>query len=445
MQAEEAVKSVCVVGAGLGGSMMTLYLARRGYRVTVFERRRDPRLEEISTTSMNLGLSRRGIESLRRAGLAEQALQLVIPMSGRVIHDLQGRLIHQPYGNGGTEVINAIRRGDINALLIRAAAALPQVTFAFQTRVLALDPKGPSLDVRDEAGGEERRETFDFVVGADGLFSPVRQSMHRGERAEYAQEFLDWGWKELTVPPGPGGTSRMEREAFHLWPRGGSLLFAHPNKDGSFTCSLVLPFQGPRSFATLTQPGAVSELFSSMFPDLLPLIPDLEEQFARRPIINLVTTRTSPWHYEDKVVLLGDAAHAVVPFYAQGMNAAFEDCAVLDDCLGRRPEDRRAAFAEYQAIRKPNTDALAEMSKQNFLELRDSVRSPWPRARKTLDLFLHRLLGEAWMPLHARVTHTCVPYARAVEMTRRQTRILVSVGVAAAMALLWLVISSISG
>jgi kynurenine 3-monooxygenase len=424
--------------------MMALYLARRGYAVTVLVRRRVPRLEEISATSMNLGLSRRGIESLRRVGLAEQALELVIPMQGRVIHDLQGRLTHQPYGSGGAEVINAIRRGDINALLVRAAAALPQVTFAFQTRVTALDPKGPSLEVRDEASGEERRETFDFVVGADGLFSPVRQWIHRGERADYAQEFLDWGWKELTVPPGPGGASLMEREAFHLWPRGGSLLFAHPNRDGSFTCSLVLPFQGPLSFAALARPGAVSELFASMFPDLVPLIPDLEEQFARRPIIHLATTRTTPWYSADKVVLLGDAAHAVVPFYAQGMNAAFEDCAVLDECLGRHPEDREQAFAEYQAIRKPNTDALAEMSKQNFLELRDRVRSPWPRARKALDLFLHRLLGEAWMPLHARVTHTCVPYARALEMTRRQTRILVSLGLAAAVALLWLAIS-ISG
>jgi len=444
MSGERLVKSACVVGAGLGGSMMALYLARRGYKVTVIDRRRDPRLEEISETSMNLGLSRRGIESLRRVGLAEEALQLVIPMSGRVIHDLQGRLTHQSYGNGGSEVINAIRRGDINALLVRAAAALPQVTFAFQTRVLSLDPKGPSLELRDEVRGEERREEFDFIVGADGLFSTVRQSIHRGERADYAQEFLDWGWKELTVPAGPDGASRMEREAFHLWPRGGSLLFAHPNKDGSFTCSLVLPFQGPRSFAALSRPGAVSELFSALFPDLLPVIPDLEEQFARRSIINLATTRTSPWNYRDKVVLLGDAAHAVVPFYAQGMNAAFEDCAVLDDCLGRHPEDLEGAFAEYQAIRKPNTDALAEMSKQNFLELRDSVRSPLQRARKALDLFLHRLLGEAWMPLHARVTHTCVPYARAVEMTRRQTGILVSLGVAAVAALLWLAIS-ISG
>jgi kynurenine 3-monooxygenase len=441
MQREGPVKRVCVVGAGLGGSTMALYLARRGYQVTVYERRRDPRLEEISETSMNLGLSRRGIESLRRVGLAEQALERVIPMRGRVIHDLKGGLTHQPYGNGGSEVINAIRRSEINSLLVRAAAALPQVSFSFQTRVLALDPSGPSVEARDELGRQEWRETFDFVVGADGLFSPVRQWMHRGERADYSQEFLDWGWKELTVPAGPGGVSRMERAAFHLWPRGGSLLFAHPNLDGSFTCSLVLPFQGPRSFATLAQPGAVSELFSSMFPDLLPLIPDLEEQFARRPIINLVTTRISPWYYRDKVVLLGDAAHAVVPFYAQGMNAAFEDCAVLDDCLGRHPEDREAAFAEYQAIRKPNTDELAEMSKQNFLELRDRVRSPWPRARKALDLFLHRLLGEGWMPLHARVTHTCVPYARAVEMTRRQTRILMSFGLAAAVALLWLAIS----
>jgi kynurenine 3-monooxygenase len=438
------VSRVCIVGAGLGGSMMALYLARRDDRVTVYERRRDPRLDEISDTSMNLGLSRRGIESLRRVGLAEQALELGIPMTGRVIHDLEGRLTHQPYGKGGAEVINAIRRGEINALLVRAAAALPQVTFSFQTRVRALDPSVPALEVRDEVSGAESRETFDFVIGADGIFSPVRQWIHRGERADYAQEFLDWGWKELTVPPGPGGTPRMERNAFHLWPRGGSLLFAHPNLNGSFTCSLVLPFQGPCSLATLAQPDAARELFSSLFPDLLPLIPDLEEQLARRPTINLATTRTSPWHFGDKVVLLGDAAHAVVPFYAQGMNAAFEDCAVLDECLARHPDDRGKAFAEYEAIRKPNTDALAEMSKQNFLELRDRVRSPWPRARKALDLSLHRLLGERWMPLHARVTHTCAPYARALELSRRQDRILGGIGVVVALGLVWLAISGLA-
>lgn len=416
--------------------MMALYLARRGYSVQMFERRPDLRRANVRGPSMNLGLSRRGIESLQRVGLAEEILRLAIPMTGRVVHDLGGGVGYQPYGRDGSEVIHAVKRNDINAVLLDKAEAAGSVHLAFEQRCVHLDRDSGEARFRSEVSGAETTETADFWVGADGLFSTVRQAMQRGLRADYQQEFLDWGWKEITIPPGPNGSFLLEKNAFHLWPRGGSLLFAHPNEDGSFTCSLVLPLEGERSLASIDSPQRVLDFFDESFPDLRPIVPDLAEQFLNNPVVSLVTIRTSPWHYRDRVVLLGDSAHAVVPFYAQGMNAAFEDCAVLDECLGRHGSDRAAAFREYQELRKRHTDALADMSKQNFLELRDRVRSPWLRARRRLDTLLSRWLGDGWAPLHARVTNTSVPYADALEMERRQDRIVTWSGIGLGLATL---------
>jgi kynurenine 3-monooxygenase len=421
-----------VVGAGLGGAMMAIYLARRGFDVRVFERRPDLRRASVRGPSMNLGLSRRGIAALERVGLADDVLRLAIPMTGRVVHGLGGGVAYQPYGRNGHEVIHAAKRNDINAVLLDAAEASGVVRLRFCRRCVHLDRDSGEARFHDEASGEETVEAADFWVGADGLSSGVRRALQRGLHADYQQEYLDWGWKELTIPPGPGGSCRLERNAFHLWPRGGCMNFAHPNQDGSFTCSLVLPLQGERSLASLDEPGKVHAFFTATFPDLVPLIPDLERQFLANPVVPLATIRTSLWHYRDRVVLLGDSAHAVVPFYAQGMNAAFEDCAVLDDCLERHGADLAAAFAAYQALRKRHTDALADMSKQNFVELRDRVRSPRLRARRKLDILLNRWLGEAWAPLHARVTNTLIPYADALELERRQDRILLWTGVGAA-------------
>jgi kynurenine 3-monooxygenase len=418
--------------------MMALYLARRDHQVEVFERRPDLRRADVQGPSMNLGLSRRGIEALRAVGLLDRVLRLAIPMSGRVVHDEDGGTAFQPYGRNGHEVIQAVRRNDINAVLLDAAEETGNVRLRFGQRCVGLDRETGTAQFQDEAGGATASVQADFWVGADGLFSAVRRAMQHGLRADYQQEYLDWGWKELRVPAGPGGSFLLQNQVFHLWPRGGSLLFAHPNLDSTFTCSLVLPLEGEASLASLDRPERVREFFAAVFPDLPPLVPDLAEQFLRSPVVSLVTVRTSPWHHRDRVVLLGDSAHAVVPFYAQGMNAAFEDCAVLDDCLASNG-DRAAAFSAYQARRKRDTDALSEMSKQNFLELRDRVRSPWLRARRRLDNALNRWLGERWAPLHARVTNTTIPYADALALERRQDRIVAwsgaGLGLAAAAAL----------
>jgi kynurenine 3-monooxygenase len=419
---------ITIVGAGLGGAAMAIYLGRRGFTVDVYEHRGDPRAGSFSGPSMNLGLSRRGIEALARLGLAEAMVGQAIPMLGRVVHDRDGRVSHQPYGGRSGQVIHAIQRREIGVGLIAAADALDNVRFVFDRRCLEIDKGLKTATFRDERSRRQEIVPYRVLIGADGVFSTVRHWMQRGERADYQQEFLDWGWKELRIPPGPGGAFPLEKNAFHLWPRGSCLLFAHPNRDGSFTCSFVLPFEGEPSFASLASGGEVTRFFAATFGDIAPLIPDLAEQFARNPIVKLVTTRTSQWHHRGDIVLVGDAAHAVVPFYAQGMNAALEDCAVLDDCIARHGGDWEGAFAEYQELRRGHADALAEVSKQNFLELADRVRSPLLRARKRLDLWLSRRLDDRWTTLHARITHTCIPYADAVALARRQDRILGWVG-----------------
>ncbi|HMB54298.1 MAG TPA: NAD(P)/FAD-dependent oxidoreductase [Thermoanaerobaculia bacterium] len=411
---------VAVVGAGLAGSLAALFMAREGYRVDLYERNPDMRRESVPGPSMNLGLSRRGLESLSRVGLAERVLARAIPMTGRVVHRLGSGDGYQAYGGRQGGVINAIKRGDINITLLDALDDEPGVETHFERRLLDLDrdaPGGVRLVFEDRAGGRHESEV-DFVVGADGVHSAVRDAIHRGERADFQRTYLDWGWKELTIPA-ETAAGVLAGDAFHLWPRGGSMVFAHPNLDGTFTCSFVLPFEGPVSFASLSTPEAVRALFAESFPSLSRLVPDLVEQFEANPVIPLVSVRTWPWTHGDRVVLIGDAAHAVVPFMAQGMNAGFEDCRLLVEAL-RSHRDRAAAFAAFARHRKPHSDALEEMSRANFTELRDRVRSPVLHAHKWLDTQLEGLLGEQWMTLHARVTHTTMPYAEARRRAKRQ-------------------------
>jgi kynurenine 3-monooxygenase len=262
-----------------------------------------------------------------------------------------------------------------------------------------------------------------MLIGADGAFSTVRQRMQRGERADYRQDFLAWGYKEMTLASGPDGAHQMERHGLHIWPCGDHMLFALPNLDGSFSGVCILPFRGKHSFEEIRTDEEVLALFHGHFADALPLMPNLLAEFSSNKICEFITIRTSQWHYKDKVVLLGDAVHSVVPFYGQGMNAAFEDCAVLSECLDRHPGDQRAAFAEYQALRKPNTDVLADLSVENFHELRDTVRRPIVEARKRTSIFLNRLFAQHSIPLYTMVSHSNLPYAECVERARRQHRV----------------------
>jgi kynurenine 3-monooxygenase len=425
------VTETIVAGAGLSGSLAAIYLARRGHGVRVVERRRDPRLSTSEGRSINLGLSQRGIRALREVGLLDELWPRTTPMRGRMVHAADGTRSFHPYGTEDHQILHSILRDDLNAALVDRAESLG-VRFDFEHRVVGLDKALPALTV-STPGNEEQELKADLVIGADGAFSAVRGHMLRGERAEFHQEYMDWGYKEITIPR----HDRTRLEALHLWPGRTGLVVAHPNHDGTLTATVFLPFEGPGSFAELTTPARVAAHCAAEFSDLPDLVPDLVEQFLSHPVGSLVTIRTAPWQHDGKVVLVGDAAHAVYPFYGQGMNAAFEDCSVLDECLAR--SDIAAGLRDYEQRRRPHTDVLAELSKQNFLELRDGMRSPLFLARKKADLLLHRAFPNAWTPLYTMIAHTTTPYGDALARARRQDRVLAALSTVAATAMTALV------
>jgi kynurenine 3-monooxygenase len=424
-----------IVGSGLAGALLACYFGRAGHRVDLYEKRPDPRQGDAERgRSINLALSVRGLHALREVGLADEVLKSSILMRGRMIHHLDGTLAFQPYGKDDSEALHSVSRAGLNRLLVEAAARYPTVRMAFGHRCVGLDLATNTLDFNNK--GELKQVAAEVVVGADGAYSAVRAALQRQEGFDYSQEYLSHGYKELSIAAGPGGQFRIEPHALHIWPRGSFMMIALPNADGSFTCTLFWPFEGPNSFAALTQERDILAYFESQFPDVPGLIPDLAQQFLANPTGPLVTVRCRPWHQDGRVVLLGDACHAVVPFLGQGMNAAFEDCTVLNACLGKHA-DRAAAFAEYEALRKENLDVLADLCVENFIEMRDRVASRWFVLKKKLAIALNRLLPRWYVPLYTLIEFTRVPYAEALRRARRQDRVVRTVlGAALALAVL---------
>lgn len=425
---------VTIVGGGLAGSLLALSLSERGYAVDVFERRSDPRvIGAESGRSINLGLSKRGIQALTEVGLIDMVMPLTVVMRGRMIHAPDGGTRLQPYGKNRGEVLYSIDRNELIQLLLDRADRQPGVTLHFEHRFVSADKERRTLEMESE--GAIRTIDADWVICADGAFSRCRPEMQRGIRADYHQEYLEWGYKELTLAAGPDGQSVIDLTALHVWPRAHCLFVSHPNRDGSHTLTLFLPHEGPDSFETTKTPEDIRALFQKYFPDLLPMLPALVDQWISRPTGALLTTKTAPWRFEDWMVLVGDSAHAVYPFYGQGMNSAFEDCSALLSALKANANDRARAFTVYEQSRRPQTDVLMELSKANFVELRQKVSSPWFLARKRLDVALNRLMPKVWLPIYTMVSHTTMPYAEALARARKQDRILGTSAAVAALAI----------
>ena len=414
-----------VMGAGLVGSLLSLYLARRGHAVEIFERRGDPRRAGFQEgRSINLALSDRGWKALGGVGVANDIRQVGIPMSGRVMHDVHGTLTRQPYGHDG-QAIYSVNRGHLNRRLLDLAEGQTGVTFNFGQQCLGIDLKAKALHLRDTATGQEHTAPYSRLFGTDGAFSAVRSALQRTDRFDYSQDFLDYGYKELTIAAGPGGAWQLEKNALHIWPRGQYLMIALPNLDGSFNATLYLPYEGPESFAALQTPAEVTAFFERVFSDAVPLMPALVEEFFTHPTSSLLTVKCFPWKYDDDVLLLGDAAHAIVPFYGQGMNAGFEDCTVLNALFDAHGDTAWATiFAEFQALRKPNNDAMADLALYNFVEMRDRVADPGFLLQKKIEAKISAHFPGQWVPLYSQVTFSDTPYAEAWAAGQRQDAIM---------------------
>jgi kynurenine 3-monooxygenase len=394
-------KNVAVVGGGLVGSLLSIYLAKRGCQVTVFDRRIDLRtMAGDEGRSINLALSNRGIAALKEIGVMDKIEKMAIPMHGRIMHDLQGKLSYQPYGKEG-QFINSITRNSLNSILIDEAEALG-VNFYFQHRCTHVDLQKTAIMVLDQAQAVSKEKSFDYIIGADGAFSSVRKAMQITDRFDYSQYYIEHGYKELTIPP-LNDTFALEKNALHIWPRESFMLIALPNYDGSFTCTLFFPFEGDVSFEALKTDDHIRKFFKDTFPDAAALMPNLVRDFKMHPTASLVTVKCFPW-VKNKTLIIGDAAHAIVPFYGQGMNAGFEDCRILNQLLDKHEDHWDKALSAFQGIRKPDVDAIAQLALDNFVEMRDHVADANFLLRKKIEAFIHDHYPEQWIPLYSMVT-----------------------------------------
>ncbi|WP_262284608.1 NAD(P)/FAD-dependent oxidoreductase [Micromonospora sp. MA102] len=411
-------EEVAVVGAGLAGCLLACFLARRGYPVALYERRPDPRIGKVERgRSINLALSERGLDALRRIGLDHQVMTDALPMRGRMIHPVEGEPQFQSYSVSGDRAINSISRGALNNALLDAASALPGVRIAFDHRLVGLDPATGEMTFETPQG--KVGETASVVLGADGAGSAVRGQLLAYGAVSESLDFLDYGYKELTIPP-IGGEFALDPGALHIWPRGTSMMIALPNPDRSFTCTLFWPTHGTQSFASLGSPAAIERYFATHYPDLVPLAPNLVDDYQHNPVGVLGTVRCTPWQTEGRVGLLGDAAHAIVPFYGQGANCAFEDVVELDRCLDECDDQWASALPLFQHRRQANAEAIARMALANFVEMRDKVASPVFQTRKKIEHALERALPGRYVSQYELVSFSTTPYAEVRRRVRRQ-------------------------
>ena len=416
-------KEITIAGAGMVGSLLSIYLAKKGHPVRIYERRGDMRKAEVEAgRSINLALSDRGIKALKEVGIADEVMKIAIPMHGRHIHNIDGSHAFQPYGKEG-QYINSVSRGELNKKLMDLAEA-NGVRIFFDQRLSGVDWQNKILKLRSR--NAEQTFNFDLLFAADGAFSAARLShMLQHEQFEYHQYYIDCGYKELSIPAGENGSFLLEKNALHIWPRKDYMLIALPNLDGSFTGTLFFPFKGETSFERLTTKEAVEQFFNNTFPDVVPLIPDLTKQFFNNPTSSLVTVKCFPWIREDDFCLIGDAAHAIVPFFGQGMNAGFEDCSVLNELMEQHGDDWSVILENFQLLRKPDADAIADMAVNNFTEMRSKTADPKFLLQKKIEARLHERHPGKWIPAYSQVTFSPhIRYSEALSNSNKQEAIM---------------------
>lgn len=418
-------KDITIVGAGLVGSLLAIYLCKRGYKVKVFERRGDMRTESIAAgRSINLALSDRGIKALEEVGVMDEIRSISIPMHGRFIHNADGTNAYQPYGKEG-QFINSVSRGELNKVLMTLAEKHGADIF-FNEKCSSINWNKNEIQFESTLTEESESSYFDLLFGADGAYSAVRlQHQLQHDRFEYQQSYIDFGYKELNIPAGENGSFQMEKNALHIWPRGNYMLIALPNMDGSFTCTLFFPFEGAPSFASLDTPEKLNSFFEQTFKDAVPMMPTLTQDFFSNPTSSLVTVKCFPWIRDDKFTLIGDAAHAIVPFFGQGMNCGFEDCLVLNGLIEKHNENWSEILKEFQQLRKPDGDAIADLALNNFIEMRDKVADPKFLLQKKIEAKLYKKYPEKWIPAYSQVTfRPDIRYSEALQRGAKQEAIM---------------------
>lgn len=415
-------KKIAVVGSGLVGSLLAIYLRKAGHEVEVFDRRQDVRKVKFSGRSINLAMSNRGWKTLREIGIEDEIKKLALPLDKRALHVVDKPLYFQKYGKE-EEAIYSISRGVLNRKMIDLAEE-SGAKFRFEEKVWDINLAEAKLYTGESEKGKWKEYEFDLIFGTDGAFSRVRHKMQRQSRFNYSQHFIDVGYKELRIAANPDGSHKLDKGSFHIWPRGKFMLIAMPNLDGSFTCTLFMPFEGEISFESIKTETQTTAFFKEYFPDINQEIENLKRDFFKNPTSSMVTIKCFPWSYWEKVTLVGDSAHAVVPFYGQGMNAGFEDILVLYQKMEKYGDDWEQIFKEYQNDRKPNADAIAELSYRNFIEMSSKTADPDFLLRKKIEKNFADKNPDAWVPLYSRVTFSDKSYAEALAIGDYQRKIM---------------------
>lgn len=404
-------KKIVLVGGGLVGSLLSVVLGRRGYRVTVFEKRPDMRRKEVAAgRSINLALAERGINALKMAKLFDEVEPLLIPMRGRMLHPLGEKQEFSPYGQRPHEVIHSVSRGLLNQVMLTAAEDAEEVFVEFQHECTGVDLDRREIDLLDHQSGQKKRVEYDILIGTDGAASEVRSAIVRASGGSFCTEWLDHDYKELEIPAGPNGQFQIDKNSLHIWPRHGYMLIALPNLDGSFTVTLFLQMQGNPGFDKLVSSQDVLKFFGEQFPDALELIPELAEDFAANPTGRLGTIRCSKWTNGQDALILGDASHAIVPFHGQGMNAGFEDCALLTRLLDENGTTWPDAMTRFEQTRIADANSIADMALENYVTMRDTVLDPQFHLKKKIGFELEKRWPHRFIPRYSMVMFHNIPY-----------------------------------